>query len=107
MTSCSIRNGDREKRKRGEKQREKTQRRGERARSVQTSTGLANLRLIRSVTIDEEIVQEESKFVIVRLHAVVVVTNFAAAVAFSLRRCSLHVNRLFLFVSRVLANCAS
>ena len=64
--------------------------------------------LIYSVTIDEEVVEEESKFVIVRLHGVAAVTNsppprtpacfFSKAVLLVV-----HVNRLSLSLSSFLA----
>lgn len=97
---------EREREKKKEEKRKET-RGGEKKQWLQCNVDGPSL--IYSVTIDEEVVEEESKFVIVRLHGVAAVTNSPPprTVAFSLRRCSLHVNRLFLFLSRVHAECAS
>lgn len=98
--------GEREREKKKEEKRKET-RGGEKKQWLQCNVDGPSL--IYSVTIDEEVVEEESKFVIVRLHGVAAVTNSPPprTVAFSLRRCSSHVNRLFLFLSRVHAECAS
>lgn len=97
---------EREREKKKEEKRKET-RGGEKKQWLQCNVDGPSL--IYSVTIDEEVVEEESKFVIVRLHGVAAVTNSPPprTVAFSLRRCSSHVNRLFLFLSRVHAECAS
>lgn len=98
--------GERERKRKKEEKRKET-RGGEKKQWLQCNVDGPSL--IYSVTIDEEVVEEESKFVIVRLHGVAAVTNSPPprTVAFSLRRCSSHVNRLFLFLSRVHAECAS